>query len=417
MRGKGWLNGFRRAGWGAAIKRGAVRRALWGVAAVAILAGMVAPAQAETTGASDRLRFEQFRQAAAIQLARDPDNRQLRFDLAAASYRAGQHGSAKYHLRVLMRDTGSAEELAQLKRSYGMVQRDRPWAFGLNFALLPSSNINRRSSNEFFETDFGRLLITGGGQQKSGLGLRFGANVSRTGVLDNGDLVTLLLDANRSRYPEARLNRDDVTFQAVWSRRVVGGATTVSPFVTRFLHDDKDATSSADWTRYGLRVSHEHYLDRRRSITGTLSLEQRDYDDLTYLDGPQGSLGLSYRAVTQGGLLLRYGATVTRAKPRQQHLRYNGLSLWGEVTRPVRGIGNIGLLANLGARNYDTDFPLLGAPRRDRNAGIGMSFSTPRLVVFDTTPRLTCQYHRNMSNVALYEFASTDCSITFDRQF
>jgi len=116
-------------------------------------------------------QIEQVRLITAQQLAQQPTNRLLRFRYAKASYQLGNQDAAKYHLRFMMRTSQSENELKQLTAAYATASADSLWSFGMNLSILPSTNINKTSSNKFFDTLLGKFHIADGGVEKSGAGM------------------------------------------------------------------------------------------------------------------------------------------------------------------------------------------------------------------------------------------------------
>jgi hypothetical protein len=377
-----------------------------------LMAGTV---HAQSTSLSQD-QIEQIRRATAYQLSQNPDNRALRFQYAKASYQSERYDAAKYHLQQLMRTSPNARDLQQLQEAYAMVVEESPWSFGLNFSILPSTNVNKTSSNEIFETPLGPLLIVGGGTEESGVGLRYGARANYESPLSSGATLTYGLELNRSQYPADRLNYTDGTVRLTWSKYSLNGRTTITPYATRYVYDVSDGDSS-DSTRYGLRVGYEHFLTSDSSIAGSITAERRDYDEKDYLDGSFVSTSLSYQNQISETYHLRLQTSVSASAPQQDHLRYIGVSMSGELTRPVQDWGTVGVSLGLGARQHESDFPLLGEPREDRSASIGMSFRSQQIRVFGSSPKLSCQVQQNWSNVAIYEYRSTDCAVTFERNF
>lgn len=376
---------------------------------------MARTAHAQTESRSlDQL--EQIRRVTGYQLSQSPKNRALRFRYAQASYQSGRHDAAKYHLQQLIRTSPTARDLQQLQEAYATVVKDSPWSFGLNFSILPSTNINKTSSNEIFETPLGPLLIVGGGTEESGVGVRFGGRVNYESPLSSGATLTYGLDLNRSQYPADRLNSTDGTVRLTWSNYSLSGRTTITPYATRYVYDVTDGSSS-DSTRYGLRVSYEHFLTSESSITGSVTAERRDYDEKDYLDGSFFSTSLSYQNQITDTYHMRLQFSVSASTPQQDHLQYTSLALSGELTRPLQNWGTVGVSIGLGMRQHESDFPLLSEPREDRSASIGMSFRSQQIRMFGSSPKLSCQLQQNWSNVALYDFRSTDCAITFERNF
>lgn len=361
-------------------------------------------------------QIEQIRRVTGYQLSQAPQNRELRFRFALASYQSGRHAAAKFHLQQLMRTSPTQRDLQQLQKAYATVVKGSPWSYGFNFSILPSTNVNKTSSNEIFETPFGPLLIVGGGLEESGVGLRYGARVNYESPLSSGATLTYGLELNRSQYPAKRLNSTDATARLTWSKHLLSGVVQITPYLTRDVYDVSEVNSS-DSTRYGLRFGYEHYLKADSSIASTFTAERRDYDDKNFLDGSFFSTAVSYQKQVSDTYHLRLQANLSASSPQLDHLRYVGIAMSGEVTRPIKGWGALGLNLGLTVRKYDGDFPALAEPRSDKSASLGMSFRSQKIRVLGSSPKLSCQIQQNWSNVALYDYRSTDCAITFQRNF
>lgn len=143
-------------------------------------------------------------------------SRAQRFAQAQVAYQTGQYGAAKHHLRILKRSSRDADELKHLQAAFGTALAASPWSFGLNASFLPSTNINKTSSNEVFHTPLGTFQITDGGAEKSVVGLRLGARATHETMLPNGVALSYGLEINRSQFSAKRLNRTDGSVSLSW---------------------------------------------------------------------------------------------------------------------------------------------------------------------------------------------------------
>lgn len=361
-------------------------------------------------------QVEEIRRVAGQELSQDGGTRALRYRHAQSSFRSGRYAAARHYLQYLLRTSPSARDLQDLLDAYATVVRASPWAFDLNLSILPSTNINKTSSNEVFHTALGPLRIIGGGDEESGTGLRYGAEASYETPLSSDTFLTYGLELNRSHYPSDRLNSIDATARLTWSIHSLRGLTTVTPYVTRLAHDFAEG-ESPNSTRYGLRLGYEHHLTADRSIAGAVTSERREQDEKEYLEGSFFSISVSSRTLLSKSYRLRLQAGLSANRPLQEHLRYDGLSLSGELTRSVRTWGTLGASLGTSMRAYEGDFPALGKPRSDHAASVGLSFRSTAIRLLDSSPRVSCRAQQNWSNVALYEYRSTDCAITFERNF
>jgi hypothetical protein len=361
--------------------------------------------------------LDQVRLQTAGQLFQYPENRPLRFRLAKISYHSSDFRAAKFHLKELMRTSPSPDDLQLLNRVYATVLKKSPLSFGFNFAILPSSNIERTSSNQSFDTLAGTFRIVGGGQEKSGVGYRLGASLGYETAL-NGGASTLTYSAalNRNLFPVKRLSNVEAYVGLTWSKQFIGGVTKISPYLVRTVFDDSTAQGASS-ARIGFQASYEHYLNGSSSITGTIQAEDRQFDQLTYLDGPFFNLGVSYSSAILKASVFEAALNASLSEPNAKHLAYQGVSLSAELSTRFPSIGTVGFNANSGLREYQGNFPGLLEARQDSFATIGISFAPPKFKIRNTIPRISCEIEQTWSNIALYDIRSKDCSISFQRAF
>jgi hypothetical protein len=68
-------------------------------------------------------------------------------------------------------------------------------------------------------------------------------------------------------------------------------------------------------------------------------------------------------------------------------------------------------------RDFDSRFPGLAVNRKDQVQDLSLSASHARIQWRGMTPNLKCTVRDHHSNVALYDYKSTDCAITLNHQF
>ena len=375
-----------------------------------------APSPANS-GGNVTLSPEQAAILAVRALAQDPENRDARRVYVRALYQGGEYQAARYHLRYLLRGPKTDAEDRYILAAVADVVRKKPLSFGGHFSLLPSTNIDKTSSNSVFDTLIGQFAIQGGGKQKSGVGARFGGNLAYEINSGPQSTITFGLGINRNIYPDRRLRRWDGIGQVSWQRLSRHGSISITPFVGRYVYDTALNGTKSDMTRKGLRFGWERVLGQERTLFGAVQFEQREYDDKGFANANvrNASLGFSDDPTARFGYSLSLG--ISQEIPNQVHLRNEGYEIGVEgrwrIGTSHRFSANIGF----GQDRYHGQFPALGVARRDRSGAIGVSYSNTKIVVFKTSPKISCQYRRGQSNVALYEFSSTDCALSFERRF
>lgn len=94
-----------------------------------------------------------------------------------------------------------------------------------------------------------------------------------------------------------------------------------------------------------------------------------------------------------------------------------GAILRAESERNLSKTFRAGVSLGTTLRVHDDDFIATNPPRRDNVYRIGLSVSDSRIRLFDTTPRLSCEYEMQQSNIALHEMNPTVCRISREFRF
>lgn len=346
-------------------------------------------------------------------LQNDPTDRQARWALSQAAFAAGRTDIARYHVRELVKTSTSRKDLATLTAALAKITQADPWDLSLSVGFLPSTNIYRYSYNDSFETALGIFTPTGGGQAKSGVGLTLGARASYALSLPDASQLSFTAQLGQNLYGISDLNRTSLRLSARRDVYALGHMTSVAPYV-RFRLDHSQSLERRD---IGASVTRVWWRDEGREWRLSARAEERRYLHQSAFSGPYGRVDLGYGFDLAAGTRLEFGAALARSKPRADHLKYWEGQLSAQVTRRVSGLGTLGLFGTLTARRYDGTFPATPFSRRDDSAAIGLSYTPERFKIMGVRPKLSCQYHQNRSNIALYAFKTTDCGISFIRRF
>jgi len=116
-----------------------------------------------------------------------------------------------------------------------------------------------------------------------------------------------------------------------------------------------------------------------------------------------------------GGLTL--GGTLERSTPSLEYHRYWGASLRAGYNFDLSDTLRAGVDFGATLRQYDTAFPSVDFARRDEIYRIGVSLSSSRIKIMGSTPKLSCSYKVQTSNIALYSSETTDCRIGWNYRF
>ncbi|MFT5631278.1 MAG: hypothetical protein ACI82I_002224 [Gammaproteobacteria bacterium] len=357
---------------------------------------------------------ERSSSAQLIQTIREnPDNRAARWALSQVAFQAGNYDAARYHVQLLLRTSRSQNDVDTLTRALAEITAADPWNVALSFAFLPSTNIRRTTYNTKFETALGIFTPTGGGDEESGVGLSVGAGLSYALSLPDNSRLTLRARTDHYLYKSSDLNQTRLLFAVRRDSFAVGRNTALEPYV-RLRYDEDQTLERRD---VGLNLSTGWWLEGGAQLTVSAVLEDRDYLLSDALDGPYGRLSIRYSYAFDERTRLGFGVALARSGPESGHLRYSEGQLSINATRRFQDVGMVGLFGQYTMRHYDELFPATTLIRADERLALGLSFQPSSFEMFGSRPKISCQVERNSSNIALYDYNTTDCRLTFDRTF
>lgn len=345
-----------------------------------------------------------------------PTNPTPQLAMAEAWVRQGQIRKTEAFLQHLLRDPDQARNADHYLKAFSQLQKRYPLVASASFAVLPSTNIRNTSSETVFDTLLGRFNIDDGGQETSGIGSEASARLSYRRPLAKGlsfELGTTLKRVWYSdpdlRFWRGRVSADVRTFDTT-------GELRAGLHVDRTYYGETEGTSS-DRTITGAHLSWSHALSSDTRLNLSALAEYRDYLDKGSLSGPYGALSIGWRKRLEKGAILSFGGTLERSTPKLNYHRYWGAGLRTGYDMRLTDTFRVGVDLSANLRLYDTDFAAVNYARRDEIYRVGLSLSDSRLKLMGVTPKLSCGYRVQSSNIALYSSNTTDCRIGWSYNF
>lgn len=345
-----------------------------------------------------------------------PTDPSAQLAMAEAWAQAGQVRRAEAFLRHLLREPSQQKNADLYLAALGELARRSPFQFSASFAFLPSTNIKNASSETYFDTLWGRFLIDNGGDETSGVGVEMGAQLLYRRPLANGRTFELGTTLRRIWYEAPDLRYWRGRLSADLKSETQRNSFRAGMHVDRTYYSEVEEYSS-DRISTGLHGGWVKRLSDIETLSVSGVLEYRDYLDKDTLSGRYASLGLGWskRVIPTGVLTL--GGALERSTPSLEYHRYWGAGVkvgyLFDLSKTLRAGVDVG--ATL--RFYDTDFPSVDYARRDEVYRIGVSLSDSRIKILGGTPKLSCGYKVQNSNVALYSSETTDCRIGWSYSF
>lgn len=352
-------------------------------------------------------------------LAALPDLIPVRQLLANALLQQGNYEAARFHFRTLLETDPQKAMHQRYANALRLIQQKIPSGASASFALIPSSNLNRGTENERFNSS--NLIITDSGRRKSGIGGQFTINGFLRYPQEEGSLVTLSASAVATVYSSPEYNSITPTISASYQSTSEIGIWSIEAFLRKSFRRDipTSSTSSSNFTStsYGLGFSSRRKLEGPNIFVTSMSLQQVDYDTQPAQTGPIGQASFGLQRQINPTTSLVGGLKLGRGLPESQHLRYRSSAIYLGISKNWTGGWSSYVQTEAGSRWYDTDFPGTTFSRDDGYVSLTGSVLNSTLSWRGFSPRLTCLVQNNRSNITFYDYTATECNVILTRDF
>ena len=345
-----------------------------------------------------------------------PQNPHAHLLLAANFLSQGQQRRAEAYLHNQIKRPEQRANARVFMAAIAQLEHRRPFVLSSSFVLKPSSNVNNVSSQEFFDTLLGRFDIDNGADEQFGIGIELGGKVlHRTPIKDglsielSGAIYRAIYENNSLRYWLARLEADlkQIGPNEDWR---------IGIFADRKAFTDVP-NSNGELFSYGIRGYLNKRLSPKYQISFNASAVQRDYLNAQTLSGPVFNFETTVRSVHARGRTSFYGLNIERRRTKLDYHQYWGIGVRAGFEYNMSQSLRFGLNGGVTIREYDADFASVNFARQDRIFKVGVSAIHKKIEIFGATPKLSCGYERQKSNIALYSKKTTECQIGWFYRF
>lgn len=327
-----------------------------------------------------------------------PDAARVRVELARVQVSLGNLGDAERELRAAEAAGLPPEVERQVRFFANALSAQKRFGGGFEFALAPSTNVNRATSSDTLGTIIGDFVLSDDAKAKSGIGGSLKAQTYYR--LSAGAQTDILLRASASGdiYKEKQFDDISVSLQAgpqwQWGRdRLSLSAATT----WRWYGMDPLSFS------YGVTGNWQHPLTPRTQLRldGSVIEENNKRNDLE--DGERYTLavGLDHAFSPRfGGGFQLNGSRTVAGDPGYSN------AAGGVNAYAYRELGRTTAVVNLGYRHFESDARLFLYPERRKDDYVSASISgTFRALTFGRfAPLVRAGYEHNWSTVEIYSF-------------
>ena len=342
-----------------------------------------------------------------------PGLARVRLHLARTLARLEDAEAARKHFEFVLGAPDIAAPLAdRVRRDMRALEGAKRWSAQAYVTIAPTTNMTSGASRDVVTLGGINFTPTRAARRRSGVGAMYGADLGYAAPIagDWGWIATL----STSHRDHTNGDFDDRGVRASAGLRYLlpGGVATLemTGFRRWFGGDEFQYT-------FGPLLSARVFASDRDRITASASLVEQRFDSLSFQNGRRFSANATWDRFTLPGQFARVGATFDRETTRSDHLTYSEFGGLIGYNFDMPFALAVYPEASFAMRHYDGDFPLLGAPRRDRRFVGSLALVKKDLAFMGLAPRMQVSYTLNRSNVKFYEFDRFDVNVTLTRGF
>lgn len=340
-----------------------------------------------------------------------PDAQRVRLELARVLALIGDEAAARRELRAAQAGDLPPDVAALVDQFAGALRSRKPYGGSISVAIAPDSNINRATAARTLDTIIAPLDLSEDARQRSGVGLKLGAQAYARLPLSERLNFIPRLSGQGEIYREGRFN--DVSGSVLLGFELVSGKDRLRPAAGatwRYYGGDlyaRTQTGSMGWA---------HPVGRRTQIDTDLSVSRARYVQNPLQSGWLYDMTIAFQRAfdTRSGGTLSLSATRQTARDPGYSTLSGGASLLY-----YREFGRTTAFGSAGLRRLDGDERLfLFTDRRKEwllSASLGATFRQATVAGF--APLVRLNYERNASSVGIYDYSRRSVDFGIARAF
>ena len=342
----------------------------------------------------------------------DPNYINARRELAHTLFLNRDYGPAQYHFNVLLQLDQNSSMRDGYHRFLNIIDQNKPIEFNGYFSILPSSNVNRGTTNTVLDTTLGQFVIDPSSKADSGVGAQLGFS----GYFRHRNRATSRISLNWSlsstKYAEERYNSTVGNIALSYEKITGSGKWFLSPYYRKAWREDDNNKNAR-----GLRLGLTHRLNDQNQLNFSLSHEYLKNEVQDYQDGPFSSATLGLNHQLSPSLSLSGGIGFERSSPERASLQYGAEKLFIGISKSWEGGLQTSFDFEYGQREYEGIYPLTTTSQNDDFYKISIGVQHSHIDIQGFIPQLACSRIINQSNVAFFDYNATECQVTISKNF
>lgn len=344
-------------------------------------------------------------------LASHPGMTRVRLELARAHFAAGRDDEAKQHFELALGGGLPSSVETTVEGFLSAIDARKRWSAHLSAALLPETNVVRRTERQTIDIAGGRFELHEDARRASGVGAQVSAGAVFSPRLSTDLRGHLAVSSAAKLYKSSEWNDLSVITESGLTRLFDRGNLSVGLRVgRRWVESRGFRRSVGPWASFYRRVSANTHFDMRTNV------DYRIHDDEDSRDGWRVAMNPGIRYAVDSRTTLKISPHLEAVEAKTEH---RSSRLIGLTTGLSHAFGNvsISLSASAQLQCYRDEDPLFGRKRRDKTVWLSGQVLHRGLHVAGFSPYMGYSYERNRSNISLYDYQNHSVTMGFSRRF
>ena len=345
-------------------------------------------------------------------LQHNPNHVNAQRELAHTLMLFERYDTAEEHFRALL----SIDQSEHMRDGYRdflrRIDQNKPIRVSGHFSILPSTNINRGTSNTIFDTTLGQFVINPESREESGVGWQYGLSGHFRHLLNANSRLSLNWAISERQYEKTLFDSSTKSVAMTYEKIENKGDWFISPYYRSINRKD-----NADSSAIGLHVGLSQPLDAKTRVMVSYKQENSQFLSQAYKNGTFNVTSTSIDYQPSPRVSIEGGIVLERSRPEAIYHIYNGYQLFSRVQKKWVGGLRTALGIEKGKRNFHGIYPLTTNKRDDDFYKISIEFEHPKLEVLGFIPYFSCIYSNSSSNIPFYDYTATDCQLAISKGF
>lgn len=341
-----------------------------------------------------------------------PDNTLFAIRLIQSLFADKQYLQAKELLAK--QPSAIAEQLTAYQKALDNLTKPN-WYFSGN--IIIDKNINNAPKH----TDLGGGWVANAPEQAHGVALNVG--VDKKILLDDGLLLEPAMTVNAKLFADAKhYNETQVRLSANTAKNTALGSVFVSPFVeTAWYAGGKKGADELEHfsDTMGVGLGGHRRLGQKSQLGVQIELAKHYHNIRHHLTGHSVNVGVNFATrpdwLGDGGWA-SIGTDYQQTHTQDKDDSYTRVGVRGIIGKQWQDFGVRGGI-HIAQRRYHAPMPIFSQTQKNHEYFANVSIWHNKISYLGLTPKLTWQYQKNDSNIALYSYDKSRVFVEIGRQF